>query len=349
MMCRVVNILLFSLFSLLFFSSCEHRPLTDPVDTHYVRVYFDEQIKNVTCGFYNSELERPEYDSPGIVRVVLASPETGEIVSERYLSKKSRDGNGNYVDGYIAAPAGTYNVMVYQMGSSVTHFRNEDNFYQMEAFTTQISDRLMQYLPTISSEVDKSCIVNQPEHIFHSVYENVKLVTNTEPDTLRSASGDYFTAGSMVKSYYMQVRVKGFESIKSAVCVINGMAGSVKMCGYNLLDASNPVYVFSGMNYTARERVQKSNTTTALLYATFNTFGRVPDYDDGYIISFEFILGDGSTQTEKIDITNLFDTPYVKENQWIILDQEIEINYTGGGGLDPGVEGWKDIEADIIM
>ena len=34
-------------------SSCEHRVLTDPTNVHYVRVYLDENIKNVTYGFYN--------------------------------------------------------------------------------------------------------------------------------------------------------------------------------------------------------------------------------------------------------------------------------------------------------
>ena len=36
-----------------FFSSCEHRELSDPNTGHYLRVYLDEEIKNVTCGFYD--------------------------------------------------------------------------------------------------------------------------------------------------------------------------------------------------------------------------------------------------------------------------------------------------------
>ena len=64
-------------------------------------------------------------------------------------------------------------------------------------------------------------------------------------------------------------------------------------------------------------------------------------------------MSDGSTQVEKIDITDMFETPLVKENQWILLEKEIEIKpppgANVGGGLSPGVEGWKDIEAEIIM
>ena len=48
----------------------------------------------------------------------------------------------------------------------------------------------------------------------------------------------------------------------------------------------------------------------------------------------------------------MFDTPLVKENQWILLDKTIEIippEGSGGGGMKPGVENWKDVEAEIIM
>ena len=30
------------------FTSCAHRPLEDPYNGHYIRIYIDEQIKNVT-------------------------------------------------------------------------------------------------------------------------------------------------------------------------------------------------------------------------------------------------------------------------------------------------------------
>ena len=72
-----------------------------------------------------------------------------------------------------------------------------------------------------------------------------------------------------------------------------------------------------------------------------------------YLISFEFSLSDGSTQVEKIDITDMFDTPEVKDKQWILLEHEIEIKPPAGdgqsGGLSPGVEGWEDIKSEIIM
>jgi hypothetical protein len=38
------------------------------------------------------------------------------------------------------------------------------------------------------------------------------------------------------------------------------------------------------------------------------------------------------------------------EEQWLILDKEINISRPEGtGGLDPGVEGWDEVDADLYM
>ena len=39
------------------------------------------------------------------------------------------------------------------------------------------------------------------------------------------------------------------------------------------------------------------------------------------------------------------------ENQWLLLDKEISITKPigGSGGMDPGVDGWKEEEADLPM
>ena len=46
---------------MLMLNACEHRELSDPNTGHYLRIYLDEEIKNVTCGFYDESLKHPEY------------------------------------------------------------------------------------------------------------------------------------------------------------------------------------------------------------------------------------------------------------------------------------------------
>ena len=54
-------------------SRCNRRPLVDAGNTHYVRVYLEEEIKNVTTGFYNPELAKPEYSTPEITAYIAST------------------------------------------------------------------------------------------------------------------------------------------------------------------------------------------------------------------------------------------------------------------------------------
>lgn len=126
---------------MLLFTACEHRELSDPNTGHYLRIYLDENIKNVTCGFYDESLKHPEYKRPHVMRVVLADPASGRVVSERFFQSQGEDERGYYIDGHIGAEAGTYNLLVYNFGSAVTHIRNEQSYFDMQAYTNPVRDR----------------------------------------------------------------------------------------------------------------------------------------------------------------------------------------------------------------
>ncbi len=337
-------LLLLALLSALF--ACGHRELSDPLDSHYVRLYLDEEIKNVTCGFYNENCEKPEYVRPMSMRVILADPQTGEVVSERILRGQGKDAKGYYIDGHIAAPAGTYNILFHSVGSSVTNIGNEDDYYGIYAFTNPIGEYYLQYLPGTKQEFSKKRIVNQPDLLFHDVQEQITLQKSKTVDTIKRNDGEYFVAHSMVLTYYLQIKVHGIEWVKSAASLISGMAGSSMLNGHGVLIETDPVHLFFSMKYIDKKR--ESDASGAVLYATFNTFGKLPDATTIYTLNMEFIRSDGSSQVEQIDITPMFDTPMVMENRWIILDHEIVVDPPDGtGGMMPGVEGWKDIEADV--
>ena len=334
---------------LLFAVSCEHRPLVDLNNGHYVRVYLDEQIKNVTYGFYGETLPLPKYKQPIVLRAMLCDPLTGDVVAERYLRNHGSDERGSYIDGHIVAPKGVYNLMLVSFGSAVTQLRGENNFYKIEAYTRPVSEAYLQYIPSSRQDLDESTIVNTPEHIFHDVVENIKIGNSAEIDTLRNDAGDYFTAHSVVKSYYIQIKVKGLKWVSSAVATLGGMAGSTLLHGHGMIDYAEPVNLFISMDYKGERRSSEELTT---LYATFNTFGKLPDHQSVYTLNFEFSRADGTSQVESIDITSLFDTEIVRDKQWIILDHEIVITPPEGGsagGMTPGVDEWKNVEEDLQM
>ena len=330
--------------------SCEHRPLEDPYNVHYLRIYIDEQVRNVTYGFYDESRVKPEYLRPRVLRVVLTDPATDQVVTERYLQTYGEDERGYYVDGYIVADAGRYNMMVYNFGTERTKIRRENSFHQMQAYTQPVSESYYQYFPTMQEAIEKQQIRYCPDHLYLATGEPLIVNNNSLVDTLYNQQGNFFTAQSAVKSYYLQFRIKGFEYVTTAVSLLSGVAGSTTLSTREL-DASDPVNVFFDMDYAEVEIARDGESKTAILYATFNTFGKLPDEENIYTMNFEFTRTDGTTQVESIDITDMFDDPIVKEKQWILIDKEIEITPTtgDGGGLKPGVGNWEDEWCDIEL
>lgn len=331
-------------------SSCEHRELTDPTDVHYLRVYLDEKIKNVTDGFYNESYERPDYNKPQNIRAALASAQTGQIVAETLLRNHGSDKKGSYIDGYIGAPAGEYNLVMYQLGSPVTQIKNPDAYHDIAVYTQPVSDRVMNYLPQIGKVVDRENIVEEPEHILMSRCENILISHSLTVDTLRTSNGEYFTARTAAKSYYIQLRIFGVEWVSAAAAVLSGMSGSSKMSEENGAVKDDPVHVFFSMNYADKNKRASDEVSSAILYSTFTTFGIIPETASELTLRFEFTKKDGSTQVETFDITEEFKTPLAIEKQWLILDKEIRITRPEStGGMAPGLEGWKDIDSDLPM
>ena len=109
---RILNSLLCVL-PLLLTCSCEFRPLEEMSNTHYLRVYLDENILNLTQGFYNESYQRPAYSTPQVLHVVLADPAPGDVVAERYLRYKGEDAYGRYLDGYVICEPGEWDLLVW--------------------------------------------------------------------------------------------------------------------------------------------------------------------------------------------------------------------------------------------
>lgn len=332
--------------------SCEHRPLDEPKNARYIRVYIDEEIKNVTCGFYNQAYERPEFTRPRAMRVVVANPNTGRIVSERYIQEQGTDEHGYYIHGYINIPPGTYNILLYSHGCAYTMISNLYDYYTMSAYTSPVSEYYNQYMPSMSQTKGPEGIRQQPDHIFHEVVEGITTQVSPVVDTLRRADGTYFRAHSLVKSYYIQLKVKGIEYATSAISVLNGMAGSSLLHKHDGMVETDKTNVLFSMKQATRKRNSDDGSSSAVLYTTFHTFGKLPEETNMLAVSFEFMKRDGTSQVEEIDITDMFATPMVRDNQWILLEKEIELrppSNGSGGGMTPGVNDWDDIEAGIML
>lgn len=332
------------------FSSCEHRILSDPTNVHYVRVYLDEEIKNVNCGFYNESYEHPEFNRPLSMLGCLADCQTGKIISEGILKHQGSDARGYYIDGYVGAPSGEYNLLVYQLGSPHTLIKHTENYFSMHAYTASVSERVLGYLAQTSKVLNSERIMLEPEHTMVARCNDIHIKDLHKVDTLKTADGDFFTARSIAKSYYIQLTITGVQWIKSASAVLSGLSGSSLLCKEDGMIESDPVNLYFNMLYSGSKKRSSSDNSAEALYATFTTFGKIPDLTSELTLNFEFTKSDGSSQIESIDITEVFKTPMAIENQWLLLDKEITITKPiGSGGMDPGVHGWQEEEADLPM
>ena len=336
---------------MLFVASCEHRPLVEPeqmTDSRYVRVYLDEEIRNVSYGFYNDNLPKPYYRTPEMMRVVLFDEATAGMSSEAYLRDRGRDERGYFLEGYITAKPGNYRLLAYNFDTESVHIGNEYNYHIMYAYTNPISDELYGRLGSVRNAPDKDTwkIVYEPDHFF---IESGKIVEVEEKtDTLRPADHSCFLATTSVKSYYLQVEVTGAELVTSAVALLSGMAGSVQINDRQML-TDDPVAVHFELN---KDKDQKRSEKT-LAYATFTTFGKLEEQENYLSITFEFYTKNGKTYTETIPLTELFQTEQVKVNQWILIDKVITIDENieddSGEGMTPNVGEWENTEGEIYI
>ena len=330
--------------------ACERRPLVEIFNTHYVRIYLDENLLNVTEGFYNPDHERPEYESPAVIRVALTDKETGNVVADRYLRNQGEDERGHYYDGYIVANPGIYNLMAYNFDTESSVMTETGNHYKIKSSTIEIASHLYTRIPSrVKGPNMNETIVYEPDIVFAVDCGDVVVPYVEELDTLWTPSGEFFCGKSIVKSYYLQIRVKGMQYVNSSVALLNGMAGSVNIHQYAIDNEDEVTLYFE---------TKKSHLTTeddeTILYATFNTFGKIPGKDTELEITFDFLTTYGSHCSEKINITEKFEDEDAIERQWIIIDKVITIpeppegsTDDGNGGFKPNVGPWEDIQTDI--
>ena len=345
-------------------SSCERRPLVELSNTHYVRVYINEEIKNVTTGFYDESNARPEYKTPSILRVTLADPSTGRVCAERFLRNIGEDENGKYYDGYIAVAPGYYSFMAYNFDTETTRILDINHHFRAKAYTNEIATHLKTKIPS-RANLDASTksngynkVIYESDHLFRVGCSDVYIPYTDYVDTLRTPEGAYFKAESMVKSYYLQVRVAGMEYASSSVGLLTGVAGSGWIHS-GTMDVEDPATVYFEMlpGQTKATGVVKSAEDGVLtIYTTFNTFGKIEEQESELEITFDFLTIYGKPYSETIDITDLFYTKEAVENQWLLIDHTIVIpeppDFPGGnpsGGFNPGVDDWNDIKTEIII
>lgn len=348
-------------------AACEFRPLEDPSNVSYVRVYVGEQDLNVTTGFYNPDFIHPDFQRPEVLRVALFDTENGQMVAERYLRNVGEDEKGTYFEGYIVAAPGTYNLLAYNFGTESTIVDEEDNCYGMAATTHEISPSLMSKLKStiqnrsaVGGENTTGAGTKSDEKIrydadplFVAGSEGIRILPHQGIDTLRSATGEpWFDAETVVKAYYIQIGVVNAQYIASSSCLLSGMAASTHMLEPDFEQSLETTLYFEMHPGAYPDGYKPGVTDYRCIYSTFGTFGRLPDAQNILKASFEFT----TTYGRQVDTTFNIALEFLKddaiERQWLLLDFEIKIpepppGEDDSGGLKPGVDDWENVDSII--
>ncbi len=316
-MSRVRYILLVAVLALLSVA-CQRRP----IEEEYLKVYLNLNIdKNIT----NYEVKDNE---PGLMRVAFFDAYTGEYLSHDFVSS-----NG----GYIFAPYGDVNMVVYNIEAGETRVRNYYVWRDIEAYTNEISEqqrsRFTRYLQSrVDTRPSYEDIRVTPGHLFVAREYNIHIPRHISEDVFIIST----TAKSVVESWTIEVEgITGMEWVCSVSMMISGQVGSHFIATGN--DSPEPVALYFDI-ISAQRR-------STVMNSRFETFGREKTSGDVALLSILFTDIAGHPYMYNFDVSDQMEN---NPEQHIIIKGDINIPKPEiGGGFRPEVDNWKEYEYDI--
>lgn len=350
-MSKLLRYILFFSFVLLL-AGCERRDLVDLSDMVRVRIVLKtDSIPNVTAGFYNENIGRPEI-TPEILRVMFFDCDSRNVVSQGFISKRlvDDDGTTTFV-GDVNIYPGTYEMLCYNFDTPNTLIKEEKNLNTITAYTSEISEYLYsRFNSRAESGAVMPRIYYEPEHLFVARESSVTVIKSPEVQVIET------TASTVIDTYYIQLKIKNGKYASDASAVVTDLAPS------NRFGVDEPKYDEYAATFFEMERSIDTRARSAnqeVLCATFNTFGKRPDDIDPVAesqlyVTFNVITVDGKSVELTLDMDSVFQTPEAREKHWLLLDYEFEIPEPDtppdqGGGFKPEVEGWDSMEGVVDL
>lgn len=316
-MSRIRYILVVALVALLSVA-CQRRPMEE----EYLRVYLNLEIDK---SIVNHEVKEGE---PGLMRVVFFNHYTGEYLSHDFVS---------YKGGYIFAPYGDVDMVVYNYEAGDTHVRNTYSWESMEAYTDEVSEQqLSRFKRDLLSRVDSRPSYDDirltPDHLFVAREHNIHIPRHITNDVFIINA----TAKTVVESWTVDIKsVTGLEWVGSMSMMLSGQIATHYIATNT--PSANPVALYFDITDT-----QRSETT---LTSRFTTFGREKTSGEMARLSILFFDTAGHPYMYSFDVSDQMEN---NPSQHIVIEGAIDIPKPEvGGGFKPEVEDWKEFEYDI--
>lgn len=298
--------------------SCKRRPMEE----EYLRVYLDLTIER---NILNYEMKDHE---PGLMRVAFF-----DAVTKQYLSHDYVPSTG----GYIFAPYGDVDMLVYNLEAGETHVRNYYSLWDIEAFTNEISDqqrsRFTRYLISRGDSrpsYDRICVT--PGHLFVAREHNIHIPKHITEDVFIIQT----TARTIVESWTVEVDgITGLEWVGSVAMMLSGQIDT-KFFGTGTPSTEAIALYFDVVTASRRNTVMNSR---------FETFGREKTSGDIALLSILFTDVQGHPYMYNFDVSDQMENNPL---QHIVIKSDIDIPKPEvGSGFKPIVDDWKEFEYDV--
>ena len=314
-MSKIRYILVVALVALLSVA-CQRRPMEE----EYLKVYLELTI--------DKEIVNYEYKDPGLMRVAFFDHYTGEYLSHDFVESTG---------GYIFAPYGNVDMVVYNLDAGQTHVRNYYVWNDIEAYTYEI-DELSRSLFTryLQSRVDTrpsyDNIRETPGHFFVARESNITIPRHITNDVFVIRT----TAKTIVQSWTVEVDgIEGMEYVGSVAVMISGQVGSHFVATNT--PSTEPVALY--FDFIS---AQRRNT---VMNARFETFGREKTSGDVALLSILFFDVMGHPYMFNFDVSDQMEN---NPKQHIVIKSDINIPKPEvGGGFKPVVDEWEENVYDI--
>lgn len=316
-MSKMRYILLVAIMALLAVS-CKRRPMEE----EYLRVYLDLTIERNILNY-----EMKDYE-PGLMRVAFF-----DAVTKQYLSHDYVPSTG----GYIFAPYGDVDMLVYNLEAGETRVRNYYSLWDIEAFTNEISDqqrsRFTRYLISRGDSrpsYDRICVT--PGHLFVAREHNIHIPKHITEDVFIIQT----TARTIVESWTLEVDgITGLEWVGSVAMMLSGQIDT-KFFGTGTPSTEAIALYFDVVTASRRNTVMNSR---------FETFGREKTSGDIALLSILFTDVQGHPYMYNFDVSDQMENNPL---QHIVIKSDINIPKPEvGSGFKPVVDDWKEFEYDV--
>ncbi len=321
--------LLLTLLCLFPATGCKRIPLYDPLSDVYLKLNLklntDVKLNDDIDLEGDAALREKVYGKmPEQVRACFYDTQTHALMAEEFLPPTG---------GFINVPAGTYDIIVYSLGTEATRVEGTASRAGANAFTSQLGITIKaknNANPSEESTIGHQPVIYEPDHIFVGTKENVIIPIHSEIDKTHYIEMEMTT---LLETYSLEVRnIEGAERIKSIDVYITGQAPSKHMWDRRFPSKISAIY------FPSEPKAEEDR-----LYTVFNTFGKFPGAHNDVILNVIVTGVDGGQYQFTYDVTDQFDNPDNINHALIIDDEKIVIPDKNAGGFRPDVKDW-DIE-----